>query len=526
MSLSQGTMKDPGDVDMDKGDKGKVKKKVDETTPARKKVEDPRIKVVDKDGTETYKCDECGNDFKTKTGAIQHMAKKHRARSEDEDDDDEVKRAKTEGNKEASFNDDLLLQEFEDKDGEALTASQVSSLDDMLSKYDDVKTGNMEENSDKTKKDADDKVEDVELESALERIQEVEEELNEVKATLESLERAVETKDNMIDLYKSRKEELEMEAVNKDALIQRYQKTLWKIKSDKAEQQKESNTSSEKENKAKVKKLNEEAKAKDKKIADTEKKLLDALKQVGEEANKRVEAENRMRSLEKTLANLTKMADMGGSSRVETREQESRRREQESERREHGGSRRDGSRTVCRDLLSGWCSYGSACRHFHPEGVGREAQVKQVDCIHWLDGSCMFPDNKCKNIHDPNKKGTKKKATKQDFSEALAMVKEVRDAVAGGALINQAGQGNSTPANLMQQPMMMANQQQQLLMNQQHMLNQQPMAMMLPQNMMTPMNQVSQMMMAPQMMMMQPGLQMAQQPGMGGGQAQLPGARH
>ena len=61
------------------------------------------------------------------------------------------------------------------------------------------------------------------------------------------------------------------------------------------------------------------------------------------------------------------------------KEQESRRREQETKRREKGGSRKDtrqpGSRTVCRDLLSGWCSYGSAFRHFHPERVDREKQM-------------------------------------------------------------------------------------------------------------------------------------------------------
>ena len=80
------------------------------------------------------------------------------------------------------------------------------------------------------------------------------------------------------------------------------------------------------------------------------------------------------------------------------KEQESRRREQETKRREKGGSRKDtrqpGSRTVCRDLLSGWCSYGSACRHFHPEGVDREKQVKQVDCTHWMESYCMFPERK------------------------------------------------------------------------------------------------------------------------------------
>ena len=50
---------------------------------------------------------------------------------------------------------------------------------------------------------------------------------------------------------------MNIEAVNIDALIKRYHKTLWKIKSDKAKQQKESNTGSETDNKARNKKLNE-----------------------------------------------------------------------------------------------------------------------------------------------------------------------------------------------------------------------------------------------------------------------------
>ena len=540
MSQSQVTVKDPDKVDVgdmgDKGDKGKSKKKGDEPTPARKKMDDARIKVVDKDGTETFKCDECGNDFKTMTGAKQHMAKKHRARSEDGEEDDEAKRARTEGKKDTSFNEEIL-EGFDDTNEEALTASQVASLEEYLSSYDNPKIKNVEESSksSEVKEDDDDEVEDGKLESAKERIQELEEELNETKAKLESLERDTERKDNLIDLFKSTKEELEREAINKDATINRYQKHLVKLKSDNDELIKQSNTGLDKDNKAKIKKLNEEMKVKDKKVADTEKKLLEATKKVGEESNKRVEAEIRMKSLEKALENLTKLTDIGGSSSGEAREQEggrreqgSRRKEQESERREHGGSRKDsrlpGSGSVCRDLLNGWCSYGSACMHFHPEGVGREAQVKQVDCIHWLDGHCMFPDNKCKNIHDLEKKGTKKKSTRQDFSEALAMVKEVRDAVAGGAFNSQAGQGNRTPANMMQQSMLMPNQQQ-LMMNQQQLLSQQPMTMMIPQNMMTQMNPVSQMMMTPQVMMMQPGLQMQQQPGMGGGQAHLTGPR-
>ena len=43
-------MKAPGEITIsDKGDKGKGKKKVDKTTPTRKKVKYPRIKAVDRD---------------------------------------------------------------------------------------------------------------------------------------------------------------------------------------------------------------------------------------------------------------------------------------------------------------------------------------------------------------------------------------------------------------------------------------------------------------------------------------------
>ena len=101
--------------------------------PGKKKMEDPRIKVVDKDGTEIFKCDQCGNDFMTMTGAKQHMAKKHRARSEDDEADEEAKRAKTEVILDASFNEDIL-EGLDDRNEEVLTASQVASLEELFVK--------------------------------------------------------------------------------------------------------------------------------------------------------------------------------------------------------------------------------------------------------------------------------------------------------------------------------------------------------------------------------------------------------
>ena len=235
-----------------------------------------------------------------------------------------------------------------------------------------------------------------------------------------------------------------------------------------------------------------------------------------------------MKTLEKTLEILTKLVELGGFNRER---EGSRRSEQENRKREdseQGGRRKEAKeqydKIECRDQKKpGGCTWGSACRYLHIEGVGRVEQVKLIDCTHWMEGYCMFEDNRCKNIHNANKKGTKKKASRQDFSEALAMVKEVRDAVAGGAINKQdGGQGG-------QQHMMMPSSQQQMLMNKQHMMNQQQLQMMMPQNMiqhmnpMAQMNPVNQMMMTP-MMMMQPSMQMQQQ-GLGGGQGHFPSTR-
>ena len=92
--------------------------------------------------------------------------------------------------------------------------------------------------------------------------------------------------------------------------------------------------------------------------------------------------------------------------------------------------------------------------------MGREEQIKITDCVHWMEGNCRFPDEKCVYIHEESKKGTKKKTNRQDFAEALAMVKEVRDAVAGGNIQQRQGSFN-------QQNQMTMNQPQNMMMNQQ-----------------------------------------------------------
>ena len=135
--------------------------------------------------------------------------------------------------------------------------------------------------------------------------------------------------------------------------------------------------------------------------------------------------------------------------------------------------------------------------------MGKEDQIKITDCVHWMEGSCRFPDDRCMYIHDESKKGTKKKTNRQDFAEALAMVKEVRDAVAGGSVNIQQRQGNMNQ----QQNQIMMNQPQNMMMNQpQMMMQQQPMRQAM-NPMMQPMT--GQMMMQP-MVMLQPTNQQGQ----------------
>ena len=228
MSQGQEPIKDPGE-----GDKAKSKKKMAEvkTTPARKKMEDPRVKVIDKDGVEFFKCDECGADFKSMTGAKQHIAKKHRARSEDEPEDEEAKKARTEDEPESSFNEDIM-NEWDDKEDEEITASQAATIEDIMSKYDAVNVVSVVESNTVSaeekegEKEAGDNPSKAELESALERIQELEEEMNETNAKLESLEKSVETKDNLIDLYKSKSDQLEYKSINNDVEIKRAKRVI------------------------------------------------------------------------------------------------------------------------------------------------------------------------------------------------------------------------------------------------------------------------------------------------------------
>ena len=66
------------------------------------------------------------------------------------------------------------------------------------------------------------KPESVKLGSAIERIKYLEEEVNDMKAKVKSLERAVETKDELIDQFKGRNNMLKIERIGKDSKLSKY----------------------------------------------------------------------------------------------------------------------------------------------------------------------------------------------------------------------------------------------------------------------------------------------------------------
>ena len=59
-------------------------------------IQDPRIKVMDKDRIKVFKCDECGGNFKSMIWATKRLTKKHRASSEDDQDNKGEKKARIE----------------------------------------------------------------------------------------------------------------------------------------------------------------------------------------------------------------------------------------------------------------------------------------------------------------------------------------------------------------------------------------------------------------------------------------------
>ena len=143
--------------------------------------------------------------------------------------------------------------------------------------------------------------------------------------------------------------------------------------------------------KAKMKKLAAEIKAKQKANDDLQEQLNQMTLKAGEETNRRVCMEVELTMSNQTVDRLLKIQEKDKNSSNGSNNKE---KEKEKE-------------TICRDWLKPTgCMYGSGCRWLHPQGEGRQGGgrqnearqgevVKVSDCKHWMNGYCMFPDQKC-----------------------------------------------------------------------------------------------------------------------------------
>ena len=441
------------------------------------------VKYTDGEGEEKVKlrCKVCDYENSKEGGMKRHITAMHKDKVKTQAEKRRLSGDKTESSQKkakegknaetvAKEFDEALLDEW-DTEGD-ITATQVSKLDEALSMCE------KEEGVKVTEKDGEKKDE---TEIMKRDIEELKQDNVELKATVASLEETVETKDNLLDIYKAKNESLEMEAINKDAAVEKYQRCLNKML-EKINTREDKKEEPDKDAKAKVKKLSDEVKEKEKKVVEAEKKLVEMTRKLGEESNLRVKAEAEVVRIQKMSDNMVRIMEKKDSGVTE-------------ERREEGTASREERKVwgICYDLSKpGGCRFGSRCKYEHPAEQGRrggageqgrgrggagEEQGRREDCYHWLQGACMFPDYKCDNIHDQQKKGSRLRLQQQQqqqaFVEAPAMVRGARSTAVGGG---EAGQQQPVLMVVGQQPMggqqYMLGQQQQVL-GQQHMVGQQ-----------------------------------------------------
>ena len=409
------------------------------------------VKYMDAGGEEKVKlkCKVCDYENSKEGGMKRHITAMHKDKVKTQAEKRRLSDGKTESSQKkakegknvetgAKEFDEGLLDEWDT--GEGVTATQVAKLDEALSVLDKEEGVEGQEKLGEEKNEAEIMKRDIE---------ELKQDNVELKAKVASLEEAVETKDNLLDIYKAKNDSLEMEAINKDAAVEKYQRCLNKML-EKVNMKEDKKEEPSKEAKAKVKKLSDEVKEKEKKVLEVEKKLEEMTRKLGEESNMRVKAEAEVVRIQKMSDNMVKIMETKDSRVSEVR-------------REEGAASREErkARGVCYDMSKpGGCRFGSRCKYEHPAEQG-----KREDCYHWLQGACMFPDYKCKNIHDQQKKGMRQKQQQQQqqqaFAEAPAMVREARSTAVGG--------GEAGP----QQPMMMVvGQHQHQMVGQQHMVGQ------------------------------------------------------
>ena len=87
------------------------------------------------------------------------------------------------------------------------------------------------------------------------------------------------------------------------------------------------------------------------------------------------------------------------------------------------------------------CKFGNLCKFYHDPSKVTLRVSKTDDCVFWMEGDCKYESRLCRNIHDPDKFGTKEKFRRQELNGGKAQKSFLVQNLAG---VGQVSDGNTS----------------------------------------------------------------------------------
>ena len=276
-----------------------------------KKTDNTNYRIVTREGeSELFACNICNWEAVEAKRVKQHITKKHRERSHDSDEEDEEsKKVKRDG---VNLLDDSVLAQW-DKSS-IVTSTQVVQPEDILKMYDEAgnplisddtaaaleNTGNM--TVIEKEGEGDDK-----MNSVSNRVTELELQTLSQTKVISTLEEELKVKEDLYQMSEAKNNSMEIDSLQKQANIEKFNRILVNVTAENRKLKEDAKAGTNSEVKAKVKKLTEEIKEKNKKMDDSEKRIRELMKKFGEENNLRAKAEAEVVRANKMIDHLHEM---------------------------------------------------------------------------------------------------------------------------------------------------------------------------------------------------------------------------
>ena len=379
--------------------------------------------VKQKEGQDFFSCNVCQKEIKTIKAMKSHISSKHKEKPVDSDDEDITKAVKSQisskhrerpvdsddddpTNKKSKDDDEFVdapVVEEEELD-EWLREAETGSQNDAIQQAADNSLANPQETAphDSMVINTANGMEGS-ITEAVERIKSLESEVRSQADLIKGMEVEMETKTDLLNIANSNSEELTSKLSDQESKIKKFNSTFALMKAKIAKLKEENGGGTNQEIAKKLKKANEEVKAKNKLLEESEKIKEELSLRIGKEMSLRAKAEGDTEMLQGCVKALQSVVD-----RQNTRE-----------------VTKDKSKDKCTFLEKpGGCKKGSKCNFWHPDGEA--TRTGKQDCTFWLAGFCKYEEAECSKEHDPVKKGTKPKHKKKDdlasFAENLVQV--------------------------------------------------------------------------------------------------------